>query len=247
MAVEKWHRRLGVGLFVFLLSFVATGVALQHTADLGLDNSYVPAAAAVALYGVAPDVTDYAVGRRWISHAGRFLYLDGAPLSYLRVSELRGAVAIGGALWVAGDDKLWLLSTRGETLDEFSFGAGLPDVVQDVAVGAAGDLVIRGLRGDWSAGVSAGAPALEWRASAPKRPSWSAPAIAPPALRARVRAHAHAHFISWERLLIDLHSGRLFGVVGVIVADVAALLLLLLALLGLLLWGRRKPSRGAGN
>ena len=226
---------------------MATGVALQHTADLGLDNSYVPAAAAVALYGVAPDVTDYAVGRRWISHAGRFLYLDGAPLPYLRVSELRGAVATGGALWVAGDDKLWLLSARGETLDEFSLGAGLPDVVQGVAVAANGNLVIRGLRGDWSATGSADTPALEWRAFVPKQPSWSAPAAAPPALHEQVRAHAHAHFISWERLLIDLHSGRLFGVVGVIVADVAALLLLLLALLGLLLWRRRKPFRGAGD
>ena len=238
MAVEKWHRRLGVGIFVFLLSFVATGVALQHAADLGLDHSYVPAVAAVAFYGVAPDVTDYAVGRRWVSHAGRFLYLDGAPVLRLRVSELRGAVALGGALWVAGDDKLWLLSARGEMLDEFSNGYGLPDVVRGVA--AAGDLVIRGARGDWRASVSADTPALEWRAFVARQPSWSAPATAPPELRERVRAHARAHFISWERLLIDLHSGRLFGVVGVIVADVAALLLLLLALLGMLLWGRRK-------
>lgn len=247
MSVEKWHRRLGVGIFVFLLLFVATGVALQHAADFGLDNSYVPAAAAVAFYGVAPDVTDYAVGRRWVSHAGRFLYLDGAPLPYLRVSELRGAVATSGALWVAGDDKLWLLSARGEMMDEFSNGAGLPDVVRGVAVSAAGDLVIRGPRGDWYASGSEDAPALEWRAFAPKQPSWSAPATAPSALRARVRAHASANFISWERLLIDLHSGRLFGVVGAIVADVAALLLLLLALLGLILWGRRKPFRGAGD
>ena len=248
MIVEKWHRRLGVGIFVFLLSFVATGVALQHAADLGLDDSYVPAAAAVALYGVAPDATDdYAVGHRWVSHAGQFLYLDGAPLPYLRVSELRGAVAADGALWIVGDDKLWLLSARGETLDEFSFGDGLPDVVRNVAVAANGDVVIRGLRGDWTTSASANAPAPEWRAYAAKQPPWSAPTAAPPLLRERVLAHARAHYLSWERLLTDLHSGRLFGVAGVIVADVAALLLLLLALMGLLLWSKRKPSRGAGG
>lgn len=242
--VEKWHRRLGLGVFAFLLLFVVSGVALQHAARLGLGDSYVGSAAVLRLYGAAPDsVTDYMAGRRRVSHAGQFLYLDGAPVSGVRMSGLRGAVETGGALWVAGDGKLWLLTARGEILDEFSAGGGLPDRVLGVAA-AAGGIVIRGLRGVWFTPAAGRDSAPEWRPYTARRPEWPSPgdAAAAPAMRRQILAHARAHFISWERLLIDLHSGRLFGVVGVVVADIAAGVLLLLAAMGLFLWGRRKTS-----
>lgn len=161
----------------------------------------------------------------------------------VRLSGLRGAVETGGALWVAGDGKLWLLSARGAILDEFSVGGGLPDRVLGVAA-AAGGIVIRGLRGVWFAPAADRDSAPEWRPYTARRVQWPPPggAAAAPAMRRQILAHARAHFISWERLLIDLHSGRLFGVVGVVVADIAACVLLLLAAMGLFLWGRRKTS-----
>ncbi len=48
-----------------------------------------------------------------------------------------------------------------------------------------------------------------------------------------------------ERVLLDLHSGRILGEAGVWLVDAAALLFLLLAASGLWLWGRRRASARA--
>jgi hypothetical protein len=42
--------------------------------------------------------------------------------------------------------------------------------------------------------------------------------------------------ISWQRLLLDLHSGRWFGAYGVWLVDLAAVILLFLALSGCWIW-----------
>jgi uncharacterized iron-regulated membrane protein len=48
--------------------------------------------------------------------------------------------------------------------------------------------------------------------------------------------------LSLERVLLDLHSGRILGEAGVWLVDAAALLFLLLAGSGVWLWGRRRAS-----
>ena len=53
---------------------------------------------------------------------------------------------------------------------------------------------------------------------------------------------AGQHGLPLERVLLDLHSGRIFGEAGVWLVDAAALLFLLLAGSGLWLWGRRHAS-----
>ena len=48
--------------------------------------------------------------------------------------------------------------------------------------------------------------------------------------------------LSLDRLLLDLHSGRLFGKTGVYLMDAAAIGLLLLSITGLIVWLRRRKS-----
>ena len=48
-----------------------------------------------------------------------------------------------------------------------------------------------------------------------------------------------------ERVLLDLHSGRIFGKPGVYVVDAAAILFLVLAASGVWLWGKRRASARA--
>jgi uncharacterized iron-regulated membrane protein len=43
-----------------------------------------------------------------------------------------------------------------------------------------------------------------------------------------------------ERLLLDLHSGRIFGAAGPWIFDIAALLLILLSLSGTWIWIKRR-------
>jgi uncharacterized iron-regulated membrane protein len=45
-----------------------------------------------------------------------------------------------------------------------------------------------------------------------------------------------------ERVMLDLHSGRILGRAGVYLVDTAAVLFLLLAISGVWLWARRRAS-----
>lgn len=48
-----------------------------------------------------------------------------------------------------------------------------------------------------------------------------------------------AEVVTWDRVLLDLHTGRFFGEAGIYVMDAAAILLLLLALSGIYNWIKR--------
>jgi len=75
---------------------------------------------------------------------------------------------------------------------------------------------------------------------------WAACARAAPAeLEAAARAAYAATMLPWERVLLDLHSGRIFGRFGPWVMDLAALLLVFLAATGPWLWWRQRRKRRA--
>ena len=47
---------------------------------------------------------------------------------------------------------------------------------------------------------------------------------------------------SLERVLLDFHSGRIFGPVGIVVYDLLALMVLVLSISGLIIWVRGKRN-----
>lgn len=67
------------------------------------------------------------------------------------------------------------------------------------------------------------------------RPDWKQP---PAALAEALQRDAEGRALSWERVLLDLHSGRLFGRYGTLLMDCAAVLFVVLALSGITLWLR---------
>lgn len=62
----------------------------------------------------------------------------------------------------------------------------------------------------------------------------------PADLVATLEQQAQCHQITWERWLLDLHAGRLFGPWGPYLMDAAAILFMLLAGTGLTLWLRQR-------
>ena len=60
-----------------------------------------------------------------------------------------------------------------------------------------------------------------------------------------LQAAYRGYGLTLERVLLDLHSGRVLGSAGVLLVDAAAILFLLLAISGLWLWSRRRTSTRA--
>ena len=69
---------------------------------------------------------------------------------------------------------------------------------------------------------------------------WAKPAATDEAMLATLRADYLGSILSLERVLLDLHSGRILGRFGPWLMDLAAVLLLVLAVTGIWLWNVRK-------
>ncbi|MGH8592110.1 MAG: PepSY domain-containing protein, partial [Gammaproteobacteria bacterium] len=148
---------------------------------------------------------------------------------------LLGAVQVGRMLVVAVPDEILLLTPAGEVIERLSGADGVPAGMRSIGRDSAGRLIVRGAHGDYSADVER----VEWRHEVDPEVTWAEPVTLPPALRGRLVEAYRGKGLTLERVLLDIHSGRILGAWGVYLVDAAAVLFLGLVLTGLWMWSRR--------
>lgn len=251
----RWHRWLGIAIALPALAIAATGVLINHGDRLDLDARSVHARWLLGWYGIElpRNPTVYCAGPVMVSQLGEALYLDGRPLQLPPTVEpagrLRGAVALDPALLVALTGQLLLLDGDGRLIEAIGvaeLAPGLDEAAIDALAPSSdgGAAVLLGQRV-----VTSDAGLLRWSPSvrAPEAFDWSRPIEPGPGLRKQMRVAWHGGSITWERVLLDLHSGRLFGPAGIWVVDLVSLLLIVLAGTGVWLWVQRRRSRNCAG
>lgn len=234
-----WHRRLGALVAVVVLLLALTGIALNHTEALRLDERHVEAGWLLDWYGVEPPGAGFGfvAGAHRVTLLGDHLYADRRLLGE-GFGALHGAVALDGLLAIAVDGDVLLLTDDLELVERLDRYSGLPPGPRGIGVTPQGGLAVRSEGGLWLADEAL----LSWRSVAERTDiAWATPTPPPAPLLADLRADFRARMLTWERALLDLHSGRLFGRFGPLVMDLAALFMVVLAVSGFWLWtaGRR--------
>ncbi len=227
--LSKWHRRIGL-LSLGLLSWLAvTGVLLNHARLFGLDTP-IGAPWIADLYGIESRCATSAwnLEDQRLIDCGDSLLLDeqllpqtpGPSLGALRWTPDINAVAVETGLLLltpAGERIEWISTDLlpGRPLRLGRFEQGL--ILQTPAgIFAANEMLDQwqSLRGDEN---------VHWAHTAPlDRDSLS-----------RAQSLAAVGQLSWGKLIQDLHSGRIIGLAGTILADLGALSIIVLAILGL--------------
>lgn len=238
-ALVTWHRRLGLTAAIFVLVLAVTGLTLNHTDDLGLDERHLAAGWLLNWYGIeAPDEADsYVLSYGVVTRLGDRLYLDTRLIEH-DVSAINGAVASEDLVIVAIDGDLLLLTADGERVERLGREAGLPQGIDSLGLDPANRVLLRS-----SAGLYRAGPALlSWDrvADDPGPIRWARPAATDEAMLVTLRADYLGSILSLERVLLDLHSGRILGRFGPWLMDLAAVLLLVLAVTGIWLWNLRR-------
>lgn len=229
-----WHRWLGLLAAVFILLLASTGILLNHAHDLGLDRQTVHSTWLLDAYGIqAPAPRSYAAGTHWVSAVGQRVYVDDREIAHDTV--LHGALFNGQLIAVVLEHAVALFTPDGEHIEDMP----TPAPVLAAASSSAGDLLIQTATGWWQTDGQF----LAWSAAAETSRLAMQPTPAPAALQTALLQHNRGTALSWERVLLDLHSGRLFGVLGRYVMDVAGLLLMVLALSGIVVWWQRRAQR----
>ena len=246
-AVRRLHRSFGVGAAAFVIFMVLSGLAINHTNALGLDQRHVSQSVLLSWYGLdGPEqIHSFAVGNDWLSFAGSQLYLNGATVSTILNGV--GAVSSGDMLIAAGGDELLLLDLDGNLIERLPWDIPGAGPIESIGSLADGTVVLKSANQLWLADSEL----LNWKQNdnVTESPSWSSAGSAPQVFEHAITRQYRGDGLSLERLLLDFHSGRVFGPMGVFVYDLLALTVGFLAISGLAFWvrGRRNGKRNGKN
>lgn len=231
------HRRMGLISALFVLVLSTTGLVLHYSNSLGLDRSYIDSPALLGWYGIelpSPDVA-YRANGSTVVQIEQSLYLDHIPLAG-DYAPLTGMTATPFGYLVATVGELLLITPGGELIEELGAQHGVPLPVDAVATDAEGVWLRSGAEV-----YSADLERLEFMRSERSDLDWIRPVAVPVELAANLSQQYASSLLSWERLVLDLHSGQLFGAVGRVLMDIMALLFILMAVTGIWIWSKRRP------
>jgi hypothetical protein len=234
-----WHRYIGLAAAVFVILLTSTGLILNHTEDLLLDSRHIGSGLMLDWYGIdAPDdITGYRVGATSITAIGSHVYWNTKRIPRAS-APLLGAISFAGLVVIAIEGQLLLLTTDGELVERLGATAGVPAGMQALGLTPAGELAIHAAHGFFRTDDSL----LDWQETDNLEAAWSEPTDPSPALRSALQQAWRGTGLTLERVLLDLHSGRILGSWGIYLVDAAAVLFLLLSISGVWLWGKRRAT-----
>ena len=229
----RWHRRLGLSLIVIVMWLSATGIMLNHTDFFGFANKPVYQSLLLKIYGIKrPFVSSYLFTNQWFSHSGEHLYYNGNKLTHCQmpfsgmalISEQEHIVAVACA------EEILLITTDGNLLERINQNFGLPSAIN--ALGACANQHNTVCFGNLATRYQ-----LDVRTSSWVETTHAITSIAMQTLPETLQQQLDKQLVSmnWERVILDLHSGRLFGL-GPWLMDGFALLLIILGFTGLGIW-----------
>ncbi len=114
---RRLHRTLGVGAALFVVFMVLSGLVINHSNGLGLDQRHVSHSFLLGWYGLGgPDnIESFAVGNDWLSFAGSQIYLNEKFVA--STSGGIGAVTTGELVIAAASDEILLLDHDGNVVE----------------------------------------------------------------------------------------------------------------------------------
>jgi len=234
-----WHRYMGISAAVFVLLIAVTGLLLNHTNTFGFGKQHVQSDWILDWYGIkAPEqILSFPAGKHYITLMGEDLYLDQKEIRG-NSRQLAGVIFANDMFVIAVSDSILLLTPDGEQIDYLSGKDGVPSGIQQVGLDATGSIVVRT---DYER-YQPDADFLHWkrRNNDSSVIRWTSPSPISPEFRATLQHHFRGEVLPVERVLLDMHSGHIFGRFGPWVFDAVAVLLILLALSGTSIWFKRK-------
>jgi hypothetical protein len=234
--VRRLHRWLGIGALAVLVLLTLSGIALNHPTALYLDRIHLTSAWLLDWYGLTvPEPTvSFGAGDQYLTLVGERLYADTREVAR-GIETLTGGVVAAGAGFAATSERELLLFSSSALLDRADLASELGRPIEGLAAAPAdGQFLIRSAgRAYRYDAPTAQLTALPHDAAAI---AWSKPSSAPPQILDGIARSYRGDGVTLERVLYDLHSGRVLGRAGVFLVDFAGIAIAVLAVTGLVLW-----------
>lgn len=240
--LREWHKRLGLFAFFFMGWLGFSGFLINQSAGWGYDTVRIDWGWVMALYGLHPEPprTGFNAGEHWLAVTSDYTLLDAQPLSE-RIEEPLGFVVGGGLdrplLFVATRSSVIMLTPDGGRYDELRAPILPVSNVRRIGKTADGAIAVQDLDAYQSrdSGDS-------WQPIDPLQVQWST-AVAIPDPERELLIDYSRPSVSLEHVLVDAHSGRLFGNFGAWVINFVGFAAIGLSISGMWMWWRIRSNR----
>ncbi len=235
--LRRWHRAFGVTASLFVVVLAITGLVLNHTERLELDQKFVGSSLFLDWYNISlpDDPVSFATENHRISLLGERLYFDDRELED-RAEQLLGVLEISDSIVVAIPSEILLFDLKGALIEKLSGAEGVPAGMQQIGRSPENDLVVQAAHGEYLADLDS----LDWNEKRVPDTLWSESSEITGTLKTTLSKAYRGKGLSVERVMLDLHSGRILGSFGVFLIDAAAILFLILAITGVWMWSRSR-------
>lgn len=242
--LRPWHRWLGIFSALFVLLLAITGILINHSHHLAIDISHVKQAWLLDNYGITPpaQINIYQTSPLQLASSDNLVWVD-KHLALEANSTINSIVPFGDMFIAIDNDNLYLISAEGALLEKQDLSTGLPSGLTSLAND--GHIWINTDSGSYMADEDL----IEWTQAMPFVPlTWVQPLTEVSnssviTATQEISLLARSHHLTWERVLLDIHSGRFFGALGPWFMDLVALALIFMSLSGVYLWLQHKPKR----
>lgn len=229
-----WHRRLGLLalLLVFVLSI--TGILLNHTETLKLDERTVNSDLLMDWYGINPQgpAKKFSTASHWLAHWDQQLFLNGERLQ-TSAQTVHGMIETADMLAVALDQQLLLMDFDGEVIELMP----LQTVISRIGL-SENRLALLDNNDEF---YLADRHISQLQQQPIQATQWSDAEPVEGEQLEQLKLLYRGKGLDMERLVLDLHSGRLFHPTwGVYIMDASAIIMMFLGVSGIWVWWSRK-------
>lgn len=233
--LRRWHRRFSLTVVAFIVLLTITGVLINHAHHLELDKVAVKQTWLLDWYGIGNPQPVAMVS----SDDGQLAYTENLAWlgknTILRAdAPIQQGISTANGWFIASHNKLHWFTPQGRLIDTLGVDSGLPVPVDKLGISAEGNLAVSSI----SQIYIVDSDVISWQPVSADTPIiWSSPK---PATSADYNLLFRSAQLDWQRVLLDLHSGRLFGSLTIWLWDLFALIVLSMAISGIWLWLKKK-------
>jgi len=237
-----WHRRIGIAALLLVIILAITGIMLNHTEQFKLDESYVDNHLLLNWYGIEPDddPVSYQVNKdeekHTISAWNYQLFFDDVAITHLE-QNMHGAIGAEQFIVVALENAIILLSYDGEFIERISTSLSFNNI-QRLGMKYKRPVIETSKPLYYMADEHI----LDWDVTINEGIDWAEQHKLSDIDRDKLLIAYRGNGLKLERVILDLHSGRIFGNYGIYLMDAAAIALLWLSLSGLWVWSSRRSK-----
>jgi len=235
--IQKWHKKFGIYISLFVILLAISGIALNHSEELKLNTTYVKMGWLMDLYQINPksEPIGYFLSNNWITKIDGHIYFNNKKIVD-NTNKLIGVVNTNDTYTVAYDDKIILLTVEGEILESLGGAEGVPAGMKAIGNDEKNNIVIQSAHGYYRVNLDT----LQWDEYSFLEANWSSASEITEPFKTNILEQYRGTGLTIERVLLDLHSGRIIGGWGIYLVDIIALLFIIIAITGIWMWWYKK-------